>query len=64
MPLPMKLMMAAASVMALAVVAVGARQAVPQAAGPTVARDLRGAIDIHVHADPDNVPHRVAIGSN
>jgi hypothetical protein len=52
----MKLMMAAASVMALAVVAVGARQAVPQAAGPTVARDLRGAIDIHVHADPDNVP--------
>jgi hypothetical protein len=52
----MKLMIAAGSVMALAVVAVGARQAIPQAAGPAVARDLRGAIDIHVHADPDNVP--------
>ena len=52
----MKLMTAAASVMALAVVAVGARQAIPQATGPAVARDLRGAIDIHVHADPDNVP--------
>ncbi|RPI49060.1 MAG: hypothetical protein EHM55_24505 [Acidobacteria bacterium] len=27
-----------------------------QASGPNVARDLGGAIDIHVHADPDNVP--------
>ena len=52
----MKLVTAAASVMTLAVVAVGARQAIPQATGPNVARDLRGAIDIHVHADPDNVP--------
>ena len=46
---------AVASVMALAVAAVGARQAIPQATGPNVARDLRGAIDIHVHAHPDNV---------
>ena len=52
----MKLVTAAASVLALAVVAVGARQAIPQATGPNVARDLRGAIDIHVHSDPDNVP--------
>jgi len=52
----MKLVTTAASVLALAVVAVGARQAIPQANGSTVARDLRGAIDIHVHADPDNVP--------
>ena len=33
----------------------GARQAIPQASGPNVARDLVGAIDIHVHSDPDNV---------
>ena len=33
-----------------------ARQAIPQATGANVARDLRGAIDIHVHANPDNVP--------
>ena len=56
MPFPMKLVTTAASVMALAVAAVGARQAIPQATGANVARDLRGAIDIHVHADPDNVP--------
>ena len=42
--------------MALAVGAMAARQAIPQATGANVARDLRGAIDIHVHADPDNVP--------
>ena len=47
---------ALAAVMALAVGAVAARQAIPQATGANVARDLRGAIDIHVHADPDNVP--------
>jgi len=41
--------------LALAVAALGARQAIPQAAGPNAARDLRGAIDIHVHSDPDNV---------
>jgi hypothetical protein len=29
---------------------------IPQATGAAVARDLRGAIDIHVHANPDNVP--------
>lgn len=52
----MKLMIAAASAMALAVVAVGARQAAAPATSATAARDLRGAIDIHVHADPDNVP--------
>jgi hypothetical protein len=42
--------------MALAVAALGARQAIPEATGANVARDLRGAIDIHVHANPDNVP--------
>jgi hypothetical protein len=36
--------------------AAAARQAIPPATGPNVARDLRGAIDILVHADPDNVP--------
>ena len=46
---------ALAGVVALAVAAVGARQAIPQATGANVARDLRGAIDIHVHANPDNV---------
>ena len=51
----MKIISVAAAI-ALAVVAVGARQVVPQATGPNVARDLRGAIDIHVHANPDNVP--------
>ncbi len=45
-----------AGVIGLAVAAVGARQAIPQATGANVARDLRGAIDIHVHGDPDNVP--------
>ena len=45
----------AAGVMALAVAAVAARQAIPQATGANVARDLRGAIDIHVHSHPDNV---------
>ena len=33
-----------------------ARQAIPQATGANVARDLRGAIDIHVHSNPDKVP--------
>ena len=47
---------AVAGLIAFAVAAAGARQAIPQAAGPDAARDLRGAIDIHVHADPDNVP--------
>ncbi len=46
----------AAVVMALAVAAVGARQAIPQATGPNTVRDLRGAVDIHVHSDPDKVP--------
>jgi hypothetical protein len=43
----------------LIVVAAGtlaARQAIPQATGANVARDLRGAIDIHVHSYPDRVP--------
>jgi hypothetical protein len=46
----------------LIVVAAGApaaRQAIPQATGANVARDLRGAIDIHVHGNPDNVPRSV-----
>jgi len=46
---------ALAAVMALAVGAVAARQAIPQATGANVARDLSGAIDIHVHGNPDNV---------
>jgi hypothetical protein len=46
----------AALVITLGATAVGARQAVPQATGANVARDLRGAIDIHVHSDPDKVP--------
>src|SRR6185436_2393538 len=55
MPVRMKIISVAA-VITLAVAVVGARQALPQATGANVARDLRGAIDIHVHADPDNVP--------
>jgi hypothetical protein len=43
-------MLAAAACAALAA------QAIPQATGENVARDLRGAIDIHVHSLPDNVP--------
>ena len=46
----------AVTLVALAGAAVAIAQAIPPAAGPNVARDLRGAIDIHVHADPDNVP--------
>ena len=41
--------------MALAVGALAARQAIPQATGANVARDLGGAIDIHVHSNPDKV---------
>lgn len=41
---------------ALVVGTTAARQAIPQATGPNTVRDLRGAIDIHVHANPDNVP--------
>jgi len=33
----------------------GAGAGIPQATGPNVARDLRGAVDIHVHSAPDNV---------
>ena len=46
---------AVAGVLALLVASVGARQSIPQGTAPNAARDLRGAIDIHVHADPDNV---------
>ena len=42
--------------MALAVGAPAARQAIPQATGANAARDLRGAVDIHVHSNPDRVP--------
>jgi hypothetical protein len=47
--------------LALAAVAIDGQRGVgiPQATGPNVARDLRGAIDIHVHSDPDNVPRSV-----
>jgi Family of unknown function (DUF6282) len=38
------------------VAAAVARQTAPPSSDTTAARDLRGAIDIHVHADPDNVP--------
>ena len=47
---------ACVGIISLAAATLGARQAVPQATGPNVARDLRGAIDIHVHSLPDNVP--------
>lgn len=46
----------AALLLTLCATAVTARQAIPQATGSNVARDLRGAIDIHVHSDPDKVP--------
>jgi Family of unknown function (DUF6282) len=45
-----------AGLIGLACAAVGARQTIPQAPGAGGTRYLRGAIDIHVHADPDNVP--------
>ena len=48
--------LAAAAVMAFAIATVVAGQATPPALDGMAARDLRGAIDIHVHADPDNVP--------
>lgn len=51
----MRFIVAAGVVVSMGVV-VPARQAIPQATGDTAARDLRGAIDIHVHSDPDNVP--------
>lgn len=38
------------------VCAPAAAQAAPQTTGGSVARDLVGAIDIHVHSDPDKVP--------
>ena len=47
---------ACVGIISLAAATLGARQAIPQATGPNVARDLRGAIDIHVHCLPDNVP--------
>ena len=56
MPHRMKFIVAAVAALGVAVTAASARQAVPQATGANIARDLRGAIDIHVHSDPDNVP--------
>jgi hypothetical protein len=53
---------AAMSVAALALAGTLAAQragGIPQATGPNVERDLRGAIDIHVHSHPDNVPRSV-----
>ena len=55
MPVSMRLMTLAA-IVGLAIAGVSARQTIPQATGANVARDLRGAVDIHVHSDPDNVP--------
>jgi hypothetical protein len=44
------------ALVALSVSLVGSQQGgLPQATGPNAARDLRGAIDIHVHSDPDRV---------
>ena len=41
-------------------VAAGQRSAgIPHAMGPNVARDLRGAVDIHVHSAPDNVARSI-----
>jgi hypothetical protein len=56
MPVRMKRWIAFAGLIGLAGAAAGARQTTPQAENAGVRRDLRGAIDIHVHADPDNVP--------
>ena len=47
--------------MAVAAVLSGQGPAAPPMATPNAARDLRGAIDIHVHGDPDSVP-RLADG--
>jgi hypothetical protein len=47
------------ALVALAVVSLPAGQGIPQATGPNVVRDLRGAIDIHVHSAPDNVARSV-----
>ena len=48
---------AAAILTAMAVVSLAGRQAAPPSATPEhTARDLRGAIDIHVHSEPDKVP--------
>ena len=44
-----------AVLLAAAVASAVARQ-IPQVTAPAAARDLRGAIDIHVHSDPDRVP--------
>lgn len=50
----MKLILGAGAIV-LVVTTAAARQAIPQAVDPAASRDLRGAIDIHVHSDPDNV---------
>jgi hypothetical protein len=53
----MRRLSAVGAMVLAAVLALAARQqgGLPQAAGPNAARDLRGAIDIHVHSDPDKV---------
>ena len=45
-----------ALLIALGATAAVARQTTPPAPDAAAKRDLRGTIDIHVHADPDNVP--------
>jgi hypothetical protein len=45
--------------MAVMAAAPAQRGGIPQATGPNVARDLKGAIDIHVHSNPDNVPRSI-----
>ena len=53
--------LATTAVIALAVLAAQGQQggSIPQASGPNAARDLRGAIDIHVHTEPDNVARTI-----
>ena len=46
----------ALALVALSAVCVAAQSGVTQPVSPNAARDLRGAIDIHVHSDPDRVP--------
>jgi hypothetical protein len=55
MPAFMRLL-SLALLIGLGATATVARQTTPPAPDATARRDLRGTIDIHVHADPDNVP--------
>ena len=52
---------ATAALIALAAIVIHGQQdgRIPAASGPNVARDLKGAIDIHVHTLPDNVERTI-----